>query len=203
MGLAAKFTFEGLVPSDSVGDVPTLYSGLYWSNAGVVGRAYLDSRYQDDGYHSALSGDVVGWARPINTLQSEVMIIAPEGSLFTLSKGDFASAWNVGQTLTFTAYKNGLQKGVLTVTVDNVAQTIEFGRAFKNIDVLVVLGAGGEAADPEGFGSSPIFAFDNLKVSIKALATAPDHFSETAAAREIEMNSMDLAWQSHDSSWYL
>jgi hypothetical protein len=206
-----RVTFEGLVASDGIAAVPAEYLGLYWLNVTVAGRAYLDARFGEveDGYGTARSGDVVAWGNPMNTIESEVLIIAPEGKLFTFSKGDFASAWNIGQTLTFTAFKNGQQKGLLTVTIDTSVDTITFGRGFKNIDELVIVSSGGEAAFPDsGFPASPIFAFDNLRIGIKLLSASPETDLDAAPAvaalypLPMDFGQMERPWQSHSADWY-
>jgi len=63
-------------------------------------------------------------------------IFSPSKETFTLSSGDFASAWDLSQNVYFTTFKGNAVKAVVEINIGIYGQTVHFanyGSAFKDI----------------------------------------------------------------------
>jgi hypothetical protein len=179
LGDLMSATFEHLAPHGGVlSEVPDGYENLDWSAIGVLDQGLFGT---GNGYANVLhSGRAVAFAGGGRHVVSE---ITNENGSFDLKSGYFASAWNIGLKVKFTAFRDGVEVGHKTVMFEDRDQTfIKFGGAFKDIDTVTIVATGGTDADPTDNGMGQYLAIDDLKFANITAGDrhAPEHTAPSA-----------------------
>ena len=166
------FTFEGAVPA--LGFVNTLgfFHGMTFDNVGALDKNLERHDSPQNGY----TADGVGHDLAF-TYDGGGNLFHSSGETFSLKAGQFASAWEVGEQATFSAYVGGVLQGSQTVTLNQHKSVVQFGAAFMHIDQVtlsVVAGVPG----PKALGGTQL-GMDSVRVvwdgGIPASATEPHH----------------------------
>lgn len=154
---AEKVTFEGLVTGIHHEEL-TDYDGFVWSGAGVVGKNWAEKNGygSDTGWSNVAHGHAVGYS--IDDHGTTDMSFAAADGTFTLRSGFFASAWmHEGESVTFTAFRDGTAVGSETFVLTTDPTNIHFGKDFHHIDAVEITAASGTDSDSN-------VVMDNLKV---------------------------------------
>jgi hypothetical protein len=111
--------FEGVAPHNSyVSDIPDGYEGFDWFAVGALDKGYLKHQLDTDtnGYARVLHGSGVAW---VPEIAGEVRAnISRSDVTFSVNKGVFAAAWNMGEVVTFHGYVGNTEIGTKTVVLD-------------------------------------------------------------------------------------
>jgi hypothetical protein len=170
-----KFGFEGVVASTTWDYVPNGYAGLDWPFYAALGKDYMASQFPvDDGYDHVLAGKVVGAILDRGDGHIDATVTT-EGDRFSLKAGTFASAWDNGESVTFTALRGAHVQGTLTVVFNQAAQTIHFGHGFKHITGFQIVSSGGTDANAGDNGHGAGLAVDNLQIVFDSMAAHAAH----------------------------
>lgn len=153
----ARIGFEGLAGSNEENEVPEGYAGLIWGETRVAGRHF--SQGLGGGFDAVRHGEDVAYT----TEGMAGIAAATEEGSFTLKSGHFAAGSVSNLTVTFQSFIDGVLVGEKTVTLDQEDTVIDFGRRFKNVDVVGISAESDEVA------------FDNLAIRVHdgAAAAAP------------------------------
>jgi hypothetical protein len=142
-GTAETVTFEGLVQSGGI-DLHS-YDGFNWSNVSAVAK-HSNEYHRDPGFHAVLHGRVAG----LSETQSSPVVISVTSGKFSFVSGHFAGA-PTGGSVTFYAYRQGVQVGEYDTFINPADTTISFDQTFHHVDQVQI------------FGQS-LVAMDNLHV---------------------------------------
>ena len=153
MGARQLITFEDTVTKYGRAHLESGYAGLNWANVGTQNTA--PESLHDSGYLAAAHGHAVAF----NEYTKVARFWSDENS-FSLKSGHFAAAWNVGLTVVFDAYRDGVKVAHYKVTLDQVDTKIVFDERFAHIDKIAIHGFGG--TDGVGDGQGEHIAIDNL-----------------------------------------
>ncbi len=155
-----KITFDGLVHHDGDVAVRDGFKGFDWNNVDAIDKSKVDALSApgtENGFQNVLkSGDSVASA----CKNDNVSTIKSDG-FFTFKSGWFAAAWMNDMTVTFTAYRDGVEVGHLTTTLGIDAKFLTFSHDFRHIDKLTIATSGGTDAFP-GDGASHELAMEDL-----------------------------------------
>ena len=156
-GAPTILDFENLKPAGNTfySPFPSNYEGFQWK---FVSNAFDGDRYiiNPSGYQAGVvSGDMVA------VFSSRAEISREEE--FDLEAGSFTAAWNDGQLLTVSGYRDGVMLGTQTFVINSTGPTrIEFDDAiFDNVDRVTFLTSGG-TDNPNYAGAGPFVAMDDL-----------------------------------------
>ncbi|MEF8726738.1 MAG: calcium-binding protein [Accumulibacter sp.] len=152
---------EGIPP------IPSVYAGLYWTNA----YAFDTSMYSFGGYTAVLNsgkftafdldGDFDG--------DGDGLSFSDPNSDFNFKSGYFAAGYNQDLEVTFQAWDDGEQVGSATFYLNSEKTFIDFTQAsevrgrFTSIDTIYIDGSGGSVP-----GNSTSVAMDDLTLSYVA-----------------------------------
>lgn len=143
-GTKVTVTFEGICGRHCEQPLPG-YDGLNWtSNILVEGKG--GPQKNDPGLQAVIRGRAAAVA---DADASDASISAVTGT-FLIKSGHFASFQVSNVPIVFAAYRNGIQVGTMTVTLQFTDTLIKFNKKFSNIDTLTIDGT---------------VAMDNLKIA--------------------------------------
>jgi hypothetical protein len=115
--------------------MPGPYDGLSWT-AAILAEGKGGPQKNDPGLRAVIRGRVAAVA---NTDRGDPRMTAVTGT-FSIKSGHFASFMVSGHPVTFIAYRNNVQVGMMKVTLDQTDTLIKFDRTFANIDALTIDG---------------------------------------------------------------
>jgi len=145
--------------------------GFDWEDMYYFTKLGIDTIYPNEhtGYNNDLHGSGEGFAAVENEFPYYGFgaFYSPTKETFTLKSGDFASAWDIEQTVKFTTYRGSQQVAFVYVTVSHEGQKINFGsygRDFKNITKVCINTNYHYAVNQQGaYGQGWQVVVDNLK----------------------------------------
>ena len=151
------FDFEGAAPVKGFVNVLGFYHGMTFDNVGVTDKALLKNQSPNNGYMKAGAGHDVAF-----TYDGGGNLFHSSGETFSLKVGTFAAAWENGEVVTFSAYKNGALSGTQVVTLNQAKTVIHFNAGFQHIDQVTLSAIDGVQA-PNSLGGKQL-AMDTVRV---------------------------------------
>lgn len=146
-------------PGQGVGQVPTFYHNLQWSNAFYIDPsvAFTPSGYSN-GLQTTPNIGFSGFGLP-----ADITAIAMTGTMFDFTSGYFAGAFRDGMTVTLTGVQADSTVLILVFNVDATSATF-VNPGWTNLVSLQIASAGG-VVHPGYIGSGTQLAFDNLDMT--------------------------------------
>ncbi|HUA17744.1 MAG TPA: PEP-CTERM sorting domain-containing protein [Bryobacteraceae bacterium] len=162
---ADVITFDDLTFSSLDEAIPNGYSGLNWSNFGVINTADAFSEIGANGY---TNGTVSGTNVAFN--ENGTAAAVSDGD-FTFNSAYFTAAWNTGLTITVVGKEGGVTVDTTSFVVNTTGPTLETFN-WTGIDELDFSSSGGTNAGYNGSGTQ--FAMDNMSInSVPEPSTLP------------------------------
>lgn len=169
------FNFEGLAPRGGrkvVSPDQPLDDGIGLFNFQAVDR---DANVRGEGLGNVIEAGS-GRAAATNVIPVAATIFSDEGT-FDLRRALFAAATVDGLELTITGFRDGEEVAQRTITLDQEADLVRFGRRFEDLDAVTFDPSGGSSSTVGGSGgifggpgpiTNPLannfFVVDNLTV---------------------------------------
>jgi hypothetical protein len=162
--------FEGLVAPNDFATVQDGYANLDWGNVGVLGKELVHQVDPHSGYRNVIDKKAVAYLYGPDGLTGDATISATSGT-FTLKSGIFASAFDTGDQVTFTAFKHHTTFE-MHVVLDETPMPIVFDSHFHHVNKVEITWIPGTTVDPP-HGSGPYLAVDDLKIAFHEAALPP------------------------------
>jgi hypothetical protein len=128
-----QITFEGICGKKKQKPIKNGYDGLNWESVYAWGR---ETEPGYEGFAAVIHGNVAA------SFPGQHGSFSIASGTFSFISGHFAALGNTSEQVTITAYRNGVQVGVLKQTLEPVDTVIRFDNTFKHVDAIAIVGTG-------------------------------------------------------------